>query len=70
MTTIDGQYVASGKMFIGQCAVIPTTKGICIGGKNWSGYFKNISIDSIKYPSALYCSVLVQKDKILILINE
>lgn len=70
MTTIDGQYIASGKMFIGKCAVIPTTKGICIGGKSWAGYFKNISIDSIKYPSALYCSALVQKDKILILINE
>lgn len=68
--TIDGQYILSGKAFIGTCVVIPTTKGICIGGRNWSGYFKNISIDRIEYPPALYCSTLVQKDKILILINE
>lgn len=65
---LDGQYLLDGQTFAGQCAIIPTTKGICIGAGN--GAFRNISINTISYPSALYCSVLAQKDNILILINE
>lgn len=68
--TINGKYLLSGKVFGGDCIIIPTTKGICIGGASEGGYFTNISEDRIEYPSALYCSTLVQKDKILILINE
>jgi hypothetical protein len=67
---IDGQYLLNGKAFSGPCAIVPTTKGICIGGKSEGGYFINISMDKVDYPSALYCSVMAQKDKILILINE
>lgn len=67
---IDGSDLLGGAAYTGPCVVIPTTKGICIGGRSASGYFNNISIDRIEYPSALYCSVLAEKERILILINE
>lgn len=67
---IDGSDLLDGAAYSGPCVVIPTTKGICIGGRGASGYFNNISINRIEYPSALYCSVLAEKDRILILINE
>jgi hypothetical protein len=67
---IDGSDLLRGKGYAGPCVIIPTTKGICIGGRSEIGYFNNISMDRIEYPSTLYCSVLAEKERILILINE
>lgn len=70
---INGRYILDGKTIFGECIVIVTTKGICIGGHTSTGFFTStagvlttITEDRVGIFDYLEASVLFDKDKILV----
>ena len=63
---VNGICLLDGKTFFGNCIVVVTTKGVCIGGQTSTGFLTPITEEKVTLFEYLEASVCFEKDKILV----